>query len=289
MKIRYSELFSSFQGEATYTGMPSVWLRFFGCNLTCAGFGQDNPCDASTYVNEFETIDISKIHHMRDLPVISKGCDSSYSWSQRFKHLAFDQNERELATQINRLAEERLGCLAFKHKVTHRAAQLAFTGGEPMMQQKAMSAICGELVIQNSCAIPQVTIETNGTKPVRPDFIGVRESTEILHFAISPKLFSVSGEKRAVKMDVIAEYAQLADTCAVKFVMNGTPESWKELEGYERALRDLPVSLWIMPVGADLKAQTDPVVAKIAEEAMLRGYQVACRAHVHTFGNKMGT
>lgn len=288
MRIRYSELFTSFQGEATYTGMPSVWLRFFGCNLECRGFGQANPADPSTYVNEFETIDISKITHMRDLPVISKGCDSSYSWSSKFKHLAFDQTEKELAAQINRLSEERLGCLNFHHKVTKRPIQLAFTGGEPMMQQKAMSAICNELVALNGSPIPQITIETNGTKPRKADFDDVRGNTELLHFAISPKLLSVSGEKNAVNLDIIADYANVADTCAVKFVINGTPESWKELEGYEHALRDLPVSLWVMPVGASFEDQTTPTVAKIADEAMLRGYQVSTRAHCYVYGNQMG-
>lgn len=289
MRIRYSELFTSFQGEATYTGMPSVWLRFFGCNLECRGFGQDNPADASTYVNEFETIDISRINHMRDLPVISRGCDSSYSWSAKFKHLAFDQNEHELAEQILRLSEEKLGTSNMIHKVTKRPIQLAFTGGEPMMQQKAMGQIMQQMVARmDGNRVPQVTIETNGTKPRKADFDAVIENTERLHFAISPKLFNVSGERNAVDLDVIADYANIADSCAVKFVMNGTDESWRELEQYEHQLRELPVSLWIMPVGATVEDQSTPQVARIADEAMLRGYQVSVRAHAYVYGNAMG-
>ena len=291
MKIRYSELFASPQGESLYNGMPSIWLRFFGCNLSCRGFGQANPSDESTYVDEYEVVDLSHITSMNDLPVLSKGCDSAYSWSARFKHLAFDQNERELAGQIARLAEEKLGCVNMHHKVTKRPVQLAFTGGEPMMQQKAMARICEELVLQAnelSWMIPQITIETNGTKPRKDDFKPVRQLTDVLHFAVSPKLFNVSGERKAVNLDVIADYANIADTCAVKFVMNGTPESWKELEQYEHELRDLPVSLWIMPVGATAESQTGATVAKIAEEAMLRGYHVSARSHVQLFGNAMG-
>jgi organic radical activating enzyme len=41
--IRYSEIFYSFQGEAEMAGKPTVWIRFFGCNLECNGFGQEHP------------------------------------------------------------------------------------------------------------------------------------------------------------------------------------------------------------------------------------------------------
>ena len=39
MKIKVSELFYSLQGEGMFVGVPSVFLRTFGCNFTCSGFG----------------------------------------------------------------------------------------------------------------------------------------------------------------------------------------------------------------------------------------------------------
>ena len=39
----YSEIFKSIQGEGTYTGVHTLWLRFFMCNLQCNGFGQLDP------------------------------------------------------------------------------------------------------------------------------------------------------------------------------------------------------------------------------------------------------
>ena len=39
MKLKISELFYSAQGEGRFVGVPSVFLRTFGCNFQCAGFG----------------------------------------------------------------------------------------------------------------------------------------------------------------------------------------------------------------------------------------------------------
>ena len=39
-KLHYTEKFLSLQGEALYTGVPSVFLRMFGCNFKCKNFGR---------------------------------------------------------------------------------------------------------------------------------------------------------------------------------------------------------------------------------------------------------
>ena len=38
-KIKIAEIFYSIQGEGLYAGTPSVFLRSFGCNFQCRGFG----------------------------------------------------------------------------------------------------------------------------------------------------------------------------------------------------------------------------------------------------------
>ena len=57
----YSEIFDSIQGEGTYTGVHSLWLRFFLCNLQCNGFGKLDPKDPSTYDLPFKSFDITNI------------------------------------------------------------------------------------------------------------------------------------------------------------------------------------------------------------------------------------
>jgi len=84
---RYSEIFYSFQGEAEMAGKPTVWLRFFGCNLECNGFGQEHPTKPETHVLPYKDFDVSSVERLEDLPVWNYGCDSSYSWSAKYKKL----------------------------------------------------------------------------------------------------------------------------------------------------------------------------------------------------------
>ena len=89
--VKYSETFYSAQGEGQYVGIPSLWMRFFLCNLQCNGFGQEDPTNPDTYELPFETIDISDITNVFDLPVFDKGCDSSYTWARKYRHLITDK------------------------------------------------------------------------------------------------------------------------------------------------------------------------------------------------------
>ena len=56
MKLRYSEVFYSVQGEGRWVGVPSIFLRVFGCNFECRGFGQprDNiiPVEEMPYMTD---------------------------------------------------------------------------------------------------------------------------------------------------------------------------------------------------------------------------------------------
>ena len=96
----YSEIFRSIQGEGVYTGVPTVWLRMFGCNLECNGFGQKDPTDPDSYVLPYQEIDLTDITVPEELPVFSYGCDSSYSWSKKFKKLQRKGTPEEVSKQL---------------------------------------------------------------------------------------------------------------------------------------------------------------------------------------------
>lgn len=296
MRVRYSEIFYSFQGEAELAGTPAVWLRLFGCNLECNGFGQDNPADPSTYELPYKEFDLIDIEQLEDLPVFSKGCDSSYSWSTKYKHLAHDIGISELADKL--LSELPYG--KFVHPVTHQPQMLAITGGEPMMQQNKIKALVNEFAIRGNVP-PLVTIETNATKPLKSElrdylthYYSKFEDTR-WHWAMSPKLFHTSGEENAINLEVIFDYLDVPGTTSIlKFVCNGTPASWDELDEAvddimfwcERSKTKSP-DIWVMPVGATKEQQES--VQKIAIDAMRKGYKVATRNHSYVFGNAIGT
>lgn len=291
-EINYSEIFYSAQGEGKYVGIPSLWLRFFLCNLQCNGFGQCNPTDPSTYELPFETIDISNITRVEDLPVFDKGCDSSYTWSKRYKHLITARSVEETVDNLTAL----LPGGAFTHPNSGQPAHMVFTGGEPMLKrsQEGIVAILNEFDRRGN--MPKyVTIETNGTQPITAEleeFIGEFEfNGGEWYWSISPKLWSTAGEKhkKAIKPEVVGSYALASANGQLKFVVNGGNESWREVEENTQLFREAGCKfpVWIMGVGGTLEG-LKITEAMIADEAIQRGYNYTSRVHVHIYGNAIG-
>jgi len=323
-KFKYSEIFKSIQGEGHYTGVPTMWIRWFLCNLQCSGFGQKDPADESTWELPYKEFDATQVKRIEDLPVWDKGCDSSYSWAKKFKHLCPSGTAAEIADELeDHLATEHNPYKKFtvvkayemtdpddptsegyqKHSV--QDTHLCMTGGEPMMKQSqvATMAVLKELESRNN--LPRyVTIETNGTQELTPEM-----RTMITNFgrggphsifrsgewfwSVSPKLLHTSGEpaERAIKPEIVRSYADVSPYGQLKFVVSGTKESWDELEQRVHDFRMAGVMwpVWIMPVGATVEEQSTDTVGEIANEAIERGYNVSARVHCYLWGNKIGT
>lgn len=305
---KYSEIFHSFQGEGTMTGHNTAWIRFFLCNLRCEGFSQPDPTDPSTYVLPYKDFDVSTIDKIEDLPVWTQGCDSSYSYAKKYRHLAHDETASAICDQIqDSLKHESNPNGLFFHPVTGQHTHMAFTGGEPMLKanQKAIIAIMNEFAERDN--IPNfVTVETNGTQKLTDDFkdmlidyenmTGVFEdkSTEFADWfwSVSPKLWSTAGEKpkKAIVPEVVGSYAEFG-WGQLKYVVNGTDAAWKEVEEHTESFREVACEwdVWIMGVGATKEQQEDQIIADISMDAMKRGYHVSGRLHAYVFGNKIGT
>lgn len=294
-KYYFSEIFYSIQGEGHYTGVPTAWIRFFLCNLQCNGFGQIDPTNPDTYDLPFLDYDVSKIKRVEDLPVWEKGCDSSYTWAKKYKHLMGQETPQVLANKIvDVLKNEDNPEGKFLHPVSKQHQHLCITGGEPLMPtgQEATIGIYKELQKQDNLP-SSMTFETNGTQMLRPNFIDwVKEIDTEIFFSCSPKLFTVSGEesKKAIKPEVVAEYRKLSSKGQLKFVVGDKDREWNEmeeaLEKFRSAGVDWPV--WIMPVGAREEEQS-ATAGEVAQKAFRRGYNVAARVHVYLFGNAIGT
>lgn len=297
--LKYSETFYSPQGEGKYVGIPSLWIRFFLCNLQCNGFGQDEPTDPDTWDLPYENIDISDITDVMDLPVFEKGCDSSYTWAKKYKHLITDRSPAECVDELTKL----LPTGTFVHTATGQNIDMVFTGGEPMLKntQPGMIAILEEFHRRGNFP-GRVTIETNGTKPIVPELADYIQQHYVngeahqgvdpeWYWSVSPKLWSTAGEKtaKAIQPEVVGEYAQVSNRGQLKFVVNGCAESWREVEEYTRWFREAGVEwpVWIMGVGGTVEG-LKMTEAMIADEAIQRGYYYTSRVHAHIYGNAIG-
>ena len=294
-KYYYSEIFYSIQGEGHYTGVPTAWIRFFLCNLQCDGFGQLNPTDPDTYELPYETFDVSTVERVEDLPVWDKGCDSSYTWAKKYRHLMGQATASELADRVTDIMRNNSNPEGlFLHPASGQHQHLCITGGEPLMPVSQQAFIGTYRELERRGNLPQsVTFETNGTQKLTAEFKELVSSidTEIF-FSVSPKLWTVAGERRekAIHPELVKEYRDLSDQGQLKFVLGNQDEQWTEMEEVLKLFRaegiDYPV--WIMPVGAREEEQA-ATAGEVARRAFQRGYNVAARVHVHLFGNLIGT
>lgn len=323
-KYYYSEIFGdTIQGEGQYTGVPTVWIRFFLCNLQCSGFGQEQPSKPETWKPvESQLIDLVNISDIKDLPVFEYGCDSAYSVAKRYKHLQKHETVEEIVDRIQSLLPDG----KFFHPVTKMPIHFAFTGGEPMINQEAIVAILEEFY-KRKMGLKYVTFETNGTKPIQQYLVDClvdkidMNSLEVL-WSVSPKLLHTAGEqhKKAIKPQAISDYYhELINWCEwsnkwpggnydyldqiklqLKFVANGSEETWTEINEVIKLLSDVniryrrdKISYWIMPVGGTLEGQEGKIdghigAGAIADEAIKRGFNVAARVHNYLWSNVVG-
>jgi organic radical activating enzyme len=290
-QITYSEIFYSIQGEGRYSGVPTVWLRLFGCNLTCDGFMQDNLDDPDSWRLDYKDIDVSAYAAMGDLPVFQRGCDSSYSWAKRFRPLA----SKESADAIARRLRDLLPGQTFRHPQSGQDAHLAFTGGEPLMQQPAIMAVLDPL--RDSGDAPRyITAETNGTRHLTKAFTAYLEhmlasTAKEWFWSVSPKI-RTSGEPwdKTIQPDIVGAYAAASPHGQLKYVVDGDDRTWDEVERATALYRDAGAEfpVFIMPVGGRVEDQRR-IAANIAEQTIQRGYNLAPRVHCYLFGNALGT
>jgi organic radical activating enzyme len=281
-KLKVAEIFYSIQGEGRYMGVPSIFLRTFGCNFQCDGFGM--PKGEKT--NERHQVDASQFKLYSELPLVSSGCDSYASWDPRFKHLS-----PVLDTEV--VAEQILQLLPQKKWVDEH---LVITGGEPLLGwQKAYPDLLDHPSFRGQ--VQELTFETNGTQPLSAEFDTYlfEEFTrhgrdyDKLTFSVSAKL-PCSGEKweDAIKPDVVMQYQQTGYTY-LKFVITNIEDladAKKAVEEYRTAGFNGPV--YLMPVGG-VESVYQLNNRSVAEMAMNNGWRYSDRLQVPLFKNEWGT
>jgi organic radical activating enzyme len=282
MKIKIAELFYSIQGEGRYMGVPSVFLRTFGCNFKCAGFGMSR----GELSNEAESIDPSLYTEYKSLPLVSTGCDSYASWDPRFKHLSPLLSTDSIADAI-------------VDTLPHgewRDEHLVITGGEPLLGwQRAYPDLLDHPKMQG---LKEITFETNGTQKLSEEFKQYLHTWSCHHdkpfhreitFSVSAKL-PCSGEKweEAICPEVVCEYEEYG-TAYLKFVI-ATEQDFADAECAIAAYRTAGFMghVYLMPVGGveSVYALNNRAVADIA---MKHGLRYSDRLQVPLFKNEWGT
>lgn len=284
-KIKVSELFFSLQGEGLYTGVPSIFLRTFGCNFRCPSFGLHHGEKTTEVASIIQNLSNYKSYN--DLPLVKTGCDSYAAVYPEFKDLSPMRDSNDLVESI-------LELLPNKQWVNEH---LIITGGEPLLGwQRGYEDLISHSKMRG---LKGITFETNGTQPLTKSFkdfliawqtpaLGATKTQEVT-FSVSAKL-SCSGESReeAIRPDIVCDYEKVGHTY-LKFVV-ATEEDAKEALDTLKIYRDAGFTgpCYLMPVGGTTDVYTLNN-RRVADLALAHGLRYSARLQVDLYKNAWGT
>ena len=246
------EHFYSIQGEGKYTGTPSLFLRFGGCNMKCEGFGCSET--SSDGVNVL-------------------GCDTVYAVNkEHFSHSWVEITKSQELLGILDLYE-----LPF-------AVDIVLTGGEPLIY--ANDSIFINFLNTLHKNGHRICFETNGSLDV--DFEKYPVYKECI-FALSVKL-SNSGEslRKRVNGDIIHSLASNGKEAFFKFSVDresitlGLEEEIEEI-----SIHSPKTQVYCMPVGGskeEVEENTEPLI----EFCKAKGYNFSDRLHIRIWDTNKG-
>lgn len=246
------EHFYSIQGEGKYTGTPSLFFRFGGCNMKCEGFGcVENAPDATEVL----------------------GCDTVYAVNKEH----FSQNWIPISK-----TQELLNVLELYD--LPNAVDIVLTGGEPLIyaNDEVFVKFLEELVANGH----QITFETNGSLGV--DFDKYPIYKECI-FALSVKL-SNSHEplSKRVRGDIIYSIASKAKEAFFKFSIDAESITLGLEEELSEIIAHSPkTKVYCMPLGGnkeEVEANTEPLI----EFCKAKGYNFSDRLHIRIWDINKG-
>jgi len=246
------EHFYSIQGEGRYVGVPSLFLRFGGCNMRCEGFGctQVAPTGKSIV-----------------------GCDTVYAVNRE----NFSQNWIEIDDAGELIA------ILDQYELP-RNVDVVLTGGEPLMyaDDPVFIAFLEAMVEKGH----RITFETNGSMAV--DFEKYPVYQECV-FALSVKLEN-SGEayNKRIKPNTIYALATNSKEAFFKFSIDADSIDIGLDEQLEEILAHAPnTQVYCMPVGGS-KAEVERNAEPLIEYCKVKGYTYSDRLHIRIWDEVNG-
>ena len=246
------EHFYSIQGEGRYTGTPSLFFRFGGCNMKCEGFG---------------------CHEVAQDGVKVLGCDTVYAVNkEHFSHSWIPIKSSYELLNVLELYE------------LPNAVDVVLTGGEPLIY--ASDAIFVEFLEALVKRGHQITFETNGSLDV--DFEKYPVYKKCI-FALSVKLSnSLEPLNKRVRGDAIYSIASNAKDAFFKFSVDADSiDLGLEDEISEIIIHSPRTKVYCMPVGAskrEVEANTEPLI----EFCKAKGYNFSDRLHIRVWDINKG-
>jgi 7-carboxy-7-deazaguanine synthase len=233
------EIFYTVQGEGRHLGEPSVFARLSNCNLQC------------------------------------NWCDTPQTWNwigTNFVHdegIKYDREAETVRVEIGDAVDQITG---------YKCRRVVITGGEPLLQRKALAPFIDELRARNPNQ--WVEIETNGTIP--PGELAGR----VNQFNVSPKLAnSGNSVSRRRKNPALSAFAALPNA-DFKFVVTG-PADVEEINELVGQYGIPPERVYLMAEGRtpeDITTRQQELV----EVCKTNNYNLTTRLHVLIWGPKRG-
>jgi 7-carboxy-7-deazaguanine synthase len=240
------EVFYSIQGEGLSMGVPSVFVRTTKCNLHCVW------------------------------------CDTDYTWNwsgTRFEHVndqrpdyrKFDKKEwmsKMAVTEVAQLVAQFSG------------RNVILTGGEPMLQQEALTRLMQRLREHHHPEYRFET-ETNGTMMPLPEF-----DAAIDQYNVSPKLANSNNSVRLRERAAVYRFFAQHPKSNFKFVVADATDL-AEVQSLIEKYAIPSQKVLLMPEGtaAEQLAQRRPWLTEICKQ---RGFRYTDRLHVQIWGGKKG-
>lgn len=236
------EIFYSIQGEGKNMGQPSIFVRTSLCNLHCSW------------------------------------CDTDYTWNWEGTRFTHDNDARPGYRKFKKsavIAEMELEKVVAAIQ-QYPCKNIILTGGEPMLQQPALTAL-----MQALGEGYWFEVETNGTLLPDPGF-----EAAVHQYNVSPKLSNSNNSQKLRERPKVYRYFAQSEKAYFKFVV-ANPEELQEVRALITRYNIAPSRTYLMPEGTS----TERLASKqewLVEACKAHGYHFTSRLHIFIYGNKRG-